>query len=166
MIINKGGLLQPTVHDGNTQDLVYGVDEAGRYLGLTQAANAPQTADSAPPRHGAWRWVDGAWATWKSREQQALEIEIERDMILNAGFEHSDGRRYYADTVFSGQVTGLLAAFREGLLGPQETVGIRAMDKVVYELDQDELRELAGALLLFVQSVYTWSWQQKESIEE
>lgn len=165
MIINKGGLLQPKIHDGTTQDLVYGVDEAGRYLGLTSILDAPQQANSAPPRHGAWRWISGAWASWKSRELQALEIEIERDGILNGGFEHN-GHRWYADNVFSGQVTSLLAAFREGLLGPEETVGIRAMDKEIYQLDQDELRELAGVLMVFVQGVYEWSWERKAEIEE
>lgn len=156
-------MLSPVVHDGSVLDAVYGVDAQGRYLGLTTAANAAQAASCAPPAMGEYRWVSGAWVPFQSVEQRGAEIEAARDATLAGGVTWS-GRQWYADTVFQQQIAAYLQAFIVGILPAAATVGIRSMDKTVYQLTQLELVELAGTLMQFVQQAYVTSWAAKAAI--
>lgn len=159
-----GGCLTPTPGDGKAQDAVYGADEVGRYLGITQAANAAQAADTPPPSAAVeWRWVGGAWTRYRSRDEQALAVEAERDVKIDAGVEWS-GRVWYADRDFQQQIAAYLQAYSEGILPADATCDIRAKDKVTYPLTRDEVRQLSATVLAFVQGVYAWSWDQKKLI--
>lgn len=167
MIKIKGGLLQPVQHqDGDPlphQDRVYGVAADGSYLGLVDASIAPQAADRAPPTHGAWRWDGAAWTAYRTPEQRAADIELERDARLAAGFE-LNGLRFYSDETFANQVTSLLACYTNGIVAADSTIEIRTMDKVVRKFTRDHLTMIAAALLDYVNGVWRWSWSEKAKI--
>lgn len=157
------GSLSPVLHDGTAQDAVYGVDAQGKYLGIVPAAQAAQTAASPPPALGEWRFVGGMWRVFESVEYRSLVIDQQRDTTINAGAMWS-GRLWYADAGFEQRLAAYIQAFSEGLLSPTATVGIRAKDKVVYDMGRDDLRQLAGAVMLCVQQAFTASWEAKAAI--
>jgi hypothetical protein len=164
MIIGTGARLVSTLHDGTPTDAVYAVDAQGRYLGVRKAADAPAAASCAPPSLGSWRWNGSAWAKYTPPEQRVQEIELARDTAIGAGVTWS-GRRWYADPLFQSHLVALLAAYTEGILQPTDTVSVRSMDKVVYQLTRAEVRQLAGIVLAFVQQQFVASWAAKAAIQ-
>jgi hypothetical protein len=158
-----GGSIQPVVHDGTTLDAVYGVDADGAYLGVVPNASAAAVADRPPPGMGHWRWRSGSWQSYKTYEEQAADIERQRDQKLDAGVEWS-GRTWYSDQIFQQQLTSYVVAFNAGVLPANSTVPVRAADKVVYQLSQSDVVALSGTLLTAVAAVWQWSWTQKAAI--
>lgn len=155
-----GGSLTPVVHDGTTRDAVYGVDAQGVYLGVVNAAQAVQQANGPPPSHGTFRWVGGAWVPFVSWDQRMLKIEAQRDSTLDAGVVWS-ARTWYSDATFQQQLAAFLQLYSEGILLATDTVGVRAKDKVVYQLGRLDLRALAAAVMTAVQQAYAASWAAK-----
>lgn len=158
-----GGPLTPVLHDGTPQDSVYGADAQGKYLGVVPAAQAAQIPAGPPPALGEWRWNGAAWLPYTPVAQRALEIEQQRDIAIGAGVTWN-GRTWYADAAFQQQLAAYLQAFSEGILSPTATVGIRAKDKIVYDIGRDDLRQLAAAVLAFVQQAFAASWVAKAAI--
>lgn len=158
-----GGTLTPVIASNETLDLVYGVDFNGVYLGLVTAGNAPQVAGSAPPKSGEWRWSNGAWLPYIDLPTRTAEIDQQLDDKLNEGVMVGD-RRYYTDPTFSLHLTAFLEAFSAGILPPNATVGVRGMDKVVYQLTLDELKTVAATVMVYVQTQYAWAWAAKAAL--
>ena len=164
-LTNLGGALSPKPHTGEAVDACYGVDAAGKYLGVVPVAQAVSQARGAPPELGDWRWDGSDWVPFRSRAQQAAELEMARDARIDAGATWS-GRVWYADGTFQQQLAAYLQAFSEGILPPDGVAEIRAKDKVVYPLTRDEVRELSAAVLQFVQAEFARCWTEKAAIQE
>lgn len=160
-----GGSLSPKPHDGTTVDAVYGVAADGSYLGVVPAAQASSAAAKPPPAHGQWRWINGAWAQFKPRERRALEVEADRDKKIADGVTWN-GIVWYADSTCQQQISAFLQAYTEGLISPGALTPIRAKDKSVQMLSRADLRALAGAMLAYVQGVWSWSWAQKSGLAD
>lgn len=158
-----GGNLAPITHDGSTLDAVYGVDASGKYLGVVRAAQAFAQATVPAPSNGNYRWVSGAWQVFKSMEERALEIEAVRDATITAGVAWSN-RTWPADAIAQQQLAVFLQGFTEGTMPAIATAGVRAKDKVVYQLTHLELRQLAAAVMVGVQTAYATSWTAKAAI--
>lgn len=162
-LTNLGGSLTPKVHDGSAVDRVYGVDADGLFIGVVPSADAAAAATIPPPQRGLWRWDGSAWVAFKSRSQLAAEIETERDVRLDVGVAWG-GRTWYSDATFQQQLAAYLQLYGAGIVPADATLPVRAMDKVVYQLGLDEMKALAGALMLQVQAVWAWSWEQKAAV--
>jgi hypothetical protein len=162
---NLGGALQPRQHNGEAVDACYGVDASGKYLGVVPVTQAAARAIGAPPELGEWRWDGQAWQPYKSREERAAQMELDRDARIDAGVSWS-GRVWYADPMFQQQLAAYMQAFTEGILPEGSTVDIRSRDKVVYQLGREELRELSAAVLMFVQAEFAKCWALKAAIQE
>lgn len=159
-----GGTLAPTLYDGSTQDLVYGVDALGRYIGLVPTAAAAQVADRAPPRSES-RWSQGAWLPYADPIDLAAQIDQDLSQALEAGVLVG-GRRFYTDDTFSLHLTAFLQAFSSGILPVTAKVGVRCMDKIVYQLTLDELKTAAASVMTYVQQQYAIAWARKAAIAE
>ena len=164
-LTNRGGTLQPKPHTGETVDAVYGVDAAGKYLGVVPTAQAASHATTAPMDAERERWDGRTWQPYKSREQRAAELEQERDDRIDQGVTWS-ARVWYADPLFQQQLAAYLQAYTEGMFSLDATVDVRSRDKVIYPLKRDELRELSAAVLEFVQAEYARCWALKAAIQE
>jgi len=93
----------------------------------------------------------------------SLAIDEERERRLNAGLLWN-GVRWYTDASFRTELTSMVLSFSAGILPPNGTVNVRTMDKTVVKLGENELKILAGNVLGYVQSVYTWSWEEKDKL--
>lgn len=98
-----------------------------------------------------------------SLEQLSAAIDKERDQRLSAGVDW-DGRHWYSDEVFQGQVTARISAWNAGIIAPDATKDVRAMDGSIYQLTFDQHKALAVALMSYVESVYGWSWIEKAKL--
>lgn len=163
-IVINGGTLQPKVHDGTAVDAVYGVAADGSYLGVVPAAQATARADRPPPSRGTWRWSNGDWHPFVSRDTQVLLIEQERDRRLSLGVSWN-GNTWYTDPTFQQLMSTYLGAYTQGIFAADATVDVRSMDKVVHALTASQLRALAAAVIAYVDEVWQWSWDQKALIE-
>lgn len=163
MLSIKGGKLHPRVHNGVDSGLCYGIDADGLYLGVVPHAIAAAEVSAPPPRLGRWRWGDGRWQPYYSPEEQAREIDRQRDAELDAGFAWS-ARAWPADAAFQSIVSTHVAMFSDGVLPGAATVAVRAKDRVVYQLSRAELRELVSTMAAFVADVYQRSWAAKAAI--
>jgi hypothetical protein len=155
-----GGSLTPTQHDGKSSGMVYGVDAAGVYLGVVPIAQAATVVTSTPPRSGSWRWSAGAWVPHLSLEETLREIDVERDKRLMQGAQWG-GRSWYTDQTFQQQVAAYLQAYSEGILPAAALSPVRSMDGTVNMLTRDEIRQIAGTVMAYVQGVWAWSWTAK-----
>lgn len=162
-----GGILSPRPVDPEVpkSDLVHGVDSDGRYLGLVQRGDprCAAEADRAPPAilGERVRWVGVEWRFRRSADEVKGDIERERDAVLSEGVEWG-GRRWYADPTFQAQLSSFLTLWREGILPPEESVGVRAMDKHVHRLGREEVVDLLAAVVNHVSGAYVQSWQAKQ----
>lgn len=159
-----GGTLAPVLASEQTLDLVYGADFNGVYLGLVIAANAPLIADRAPPKSGDWRWNGTDWVPFVDLPTRTAAIDQQLDERLNAGVVLGGSVRYYTDPTFSMHLTAFLQAFSSGILPADATVGIRGMDKVVYQVTNGQLKTIAAGVMAYVQAQYAWAWAEKAKL--
>lgn len=96
-----------------------------------------------------------------TRAQLIAEIDAQRDTAINAGFTHS-GHLYHCDPTFQSQVQAFLLAWTVGMLPPAATVQIRRYDNTTATMTQAEVVALAGALMAYVQGIYSASWAAKD----
>jgi hypothetical protein len=143
--------------------MIYGVDSVGNYLGVVPVTQSAGAATVPPPMSGAWRWNGTQWAAHKSVEEQLMDIESQRDQMLQAGVP-LNGKSWYTDQVFQQQIAAYLQAYTEGLLAATALSPVRSMDGVVNMLTRDQIRQLAGAVMTFVQGVWAWSWTAKAAV--
>lgn len=93
----------------------------------------------------------------------SIAIDEERERRLNAGIEWN-GVRWYTDASFRTELTSMVLSFSAGILPEGSKVSVRTMDKTIVELSMNELKVLAGTVLGYVQSVYKWSWGEKDKL--
>ena len=97
----------------------------------------------------------------KTEALQAIDkIKINK---LAGGFTFN-GMSYPCDGVFQQQITAFVTAFREGIIPPGTTITIRTYDDQLVQLGEAEIKALAAALLVYVQSVYAESWAAKDAL--
>jgi hypothetical protein len=82
---------------------------------------------------------------------------------INAGIVFN-GIKWYTDTVFQLQLASFLTAYQTGVLQPTHEVTIRGMDGSLNRMNYNSLRNLAGAIMLYVQTCYEESWIAKAAL--
>jgi cytosine/adenosine deaminase-related metal-dependent hydrolase len=108
--------------------------------------------------------IDPVKAAAATSEKATAAIEKQRDDALSAGFLHN-GFLYHCDPTFQSQLQAFLVAWQVGMLAPTATVSIRRHDNVTETMTKDQVETLCAALALYVQEIYTKSWQAKDSLQ-
>lgn len=125
------------------------------------------SADAIPAPKHVWmdvnRIVVLTGADMPLLEDPKAIIDQQRNAKLLLGVTW-DGDQWYTDGDFQVQITALLSAFSNGIIPSGATVPVRTKGTVVRQLSLLQLKGLAGTLLQYVQSVYAWSWAQKDAL--
>ena len=95
--------------------------------------------------------------------QLVAAIDKQRDDALSAGFPYN-GFLYHCDPTFQSQLQAFLLAWTVGMLAPTATVSIRRHDNVTETMTKDQVAALAGALMAYVQGIYSASWTAKDAL--
>lgn len=97
------------------------------------------------------------------KKEQVANINRIKQEKLNGGFVHN-GVAYPCDGVFQQQITAFIVAWESGVLPPDATVTIRTYDDQVVQLSWPSVKQLAAAVLGYVQQVYAESWAAKDAL--
>lgn len=95
--------------------------------------------------------------------EKTAQIDAQRDAKLMLGVAWGT-HIWRTDDVFQAQITSLIAAFTNGIIPAAATVNVRTMDAtpVSVAMTLADLKALAGAVLQYVQGVYSQSWAEKD----
>jgi hypothetical protein len=97
------------------------------------------------------------------KAKRFAEIDAKRDEQLNAGVMFANNL-YYSDSEFQTQLQAFLLAWNQGLLDSTATVAIRRPDGTIVQMGRNDVLQLAGAVLQYVQTVYAESWAAKDAV--
>lgn len=115
----------------------------------------------------AHRWNGNAFALPQvpapTRTELILQIERVRDEALRAGVSWN-GRTWHTDPTFQQHITGIVGAFTATILPEGATVAIRAQDNTIHNLNVVQCKQLAGAVMTKVQTVWAESWAAKDAL--
>ena len=100
----------------------------------------------------------------KGKGTLKLEVDSQRDAKLAAGVEW-DGKLWYTDDVFQGQITARVAGWNAGIIPADAVKPVRAKTGEVFMLTYEQHKELSAALFEYVEGVYGWSWITKAQID-
>lgn len=141
---------------------LFAYDDEQVSAGIVHAGLIP--CDPRPSPEYVW---SGAWVLPEQTPPTLAELKaaIDAELVarLEAGVEWN-GKLYHADYEFQSQITGMVGASTAGILPADSLVEIRRKDNKNELLSQDELKQLAGAVLAYVQEVYSWSWREKDQL--
>lgn len=114
---------------------------------------------------GKWQLVAGTWAAYIDKNAQRSLIDAQRDAKLLLGVPWNT-HSWRTDDVFQAQLTSLIAAFTNSIIPVGSTVNVRTMDAapVSVAMTLADLKSLAGAVLQYVQGVYSQSWTEKDAL--
>lgn len=142
-------------------------DTAGWYLNGSQGeVTFVATKDDTPdPTTVIQAHIDNAAQRQADETKQAakLEIERQRDEKLALGVEWNS-KHWHTDNEFQTQITGLIGAVNAGILPVDATINVRTIENTVEVLTVTQAKQLAGAVLQYVQGVYAWSWTEKDKL--
>lgn len=91
------------------------------------------------------------------------DITAERDAVLWEGFAY-DGIMYPCDPVFQDAVKTYLTAYLLGMMPHENPVRIRRFDNSFWYPNYAQLLPFAGALMQYVESIWTAYWTAKDSL--
>jgi hypothetical protein len=137
--------------DGATIPLDPANTDYAHFLQWVQAGNTPEPADPDPVPQPP------------TLAERRAEIDKQRDEKINDGFVWQ-GNRWHADSAFQTQIVGIISAYQTGIIQSGASVTIRTQVNTNVQMRLDQLIALAGTLMQYVQSVYAWSWIEKDKI--
>lgn len=97
------------------------------------------------------------------RAQARTQIDAQRETALRVGVDWN-GKRWHTDPTFQFHLSARLQAWDSGLLAPEATAPVRAMDDSINQLGRTEHLQLAGAVMVYVQQVWADSWAAKDAL--
>lgn len=92
------------------------------------------------------------------------DIDNARELNMRAGGVFWAGKFWHTDEAFQLRIVGRLAAWTNGILAPDATAPVRAMDNSIVELSHAEHIQLGARLLAFVEEVWRASWTEKDAL--
>lgn len=98
-----------------------------------------------------------------NKARTKADIEAVRDQKLGAGVSFN-GVLFQTDAAFQGHLTGIVGAINAGLIPGNASVAIRTKVNTIEQLSTLQVKQLAGAVLQYVQSVFAESWAAKDAL--
>lgn len=110
-----------------------------------------------------WNVVAASPEEIRSRRCELANLTLKDD--LDRGFQFM-GSTWHSDAAFQSQMQGFVLAYTAGIIPNTEILYIRDKDNMTHALDKTQVTQLAGALLLYVQTAYQACWSSKDSSTE
>jgi hypothetical protein len=104
-----------------------------------------------------------AWEAARNLTAARIAIDADRDTALAAGVEFG-GVLYQSDAAFQAHITGIVGAINAGIIAENATIAVRTKAGAVQTLTTNQVKGLAGTLLVYVQGVFAQSWVAKDAL--